>query len=130
MGDPSHVVNQTQDVGTSTKNGLFPRQNIAACGSSTKFTQSYCNSNDEFCDSGTSLEVHISYVTNFGAVAAQYIQQRVGNATTSATGTGTARQLQSPGATGVSAGSSRGELKGWWRWSLALGLVSAFAFGF
>jgi hypothetical protein len=69
-------------------------------------------------------------VTDFGTVAAQYIQQRVGNATTVATGTGTDRQSQLPSATGVSTGSSRGELKGWWRWSLALGLVSAFAFSF
>jgi hypothetical protein len=66
MGDPSHVPGLSQDVGTSTKNGVFPRNNTAACAPSANITQSYCNSDDEFCDSGTSLQVHVSYVQVLG----------------------------------------------------------------
>lgn len=77
MGDPSHVPGLLQDVGTSTKNGVFPRNNTAACAPSANITQSYCNADDEFCDSGTSLQVHVSYVQVFGTQAAQFIQGRV-----------------------------------------------------
>lgn len=83
MGDPTHVPGQPQDVGTSTKAGLFPRVNTAACGSSVAVMKSFCNDNDEFCDSGTSLQVHLSYVQAFGTEAAQFITSQVqGNATT------------------------------------------------
>lgn len=81
MGDPSHVPNLIQDVGTSTKAGVFPRQNAAACNSSAAITQSYCNADDKFCDSGNSIQVHISYVQVFGTQAAQFIAGKVGNST-------------------------------------------------
>jgi hypothetical protein len=82
MGDPTHVPGQPQDVGTSTKAGVFPRVNTAACGSSAAATKSFCNDNDEFCDSGNSLQVHISYVQAFGTEAAQFVTSQVqGNAT-------------------------------------------------
>ena len=77
MGDPSHVPGQPQDVGTSKNNGVFPRVNTAACAPSANITQSYCNTGDEFCDSGTSLQVHLSYVSVFGTQAAQFIMGRV-----------------------------------------------------
>jgi acetylxylan esterase len=100
MGDPSHVPGQTQgerapifpvmihsrahnfnffiDVGTSTNKGTFPRLDTAACGSNfASITQSYCDSGDEFCDSGLSLLVHLSYVTTYGAAAAKFIQSKV-----------------------------------------------------
>ena len=82
MGDPSHVPGQSQDVGTSTKSGVFPRVNTAACAPSAPITQSFCNSEDEFCDSGDSLAVHLSYVQAFGTQAAQFVVGRVtGNST-------------------------------------------------
>jgi acetylxylan esterase len=84
MGDPSHVPGQPQDIGTSKKNGVFPRVNTAACGPSAPITASFCNDNDEFCDSGTSLQVHESYVQVFGMQAAQFIVSKVGNSTVKA----------------------------------------------
>jgi acetylxylan esterase len=81
MGDPSHVPGQPQDIGTSKKNGVFPRVNTAACAPSAPITASFCNDNDEFCDSGTSLQVHESYVQVFGTQAAQFIVGKVGNST-------------------------------------------------
>jgi hypothetical protein len=78
MGDPSHVPGQSQDVGSSTKNGVFSRVNTAACSPSANITQSYCNSADEFCDSGDSLATHLSYVKCIlRDAAAQFIIGRV-----------------------------------------------------
>ncbi|KAF8857686.1 cutinase [Acephala macrosclerotiorum] len=82
MGDPTHVPNLSQDVGNSTKTGIFPRKNTT-CGNSAAITQSYCNANDKFCDSGNSIQVHISYVQVFGTQAAQFIVGKVGGNSTS-----------------------------------------------
>lgn len=45
MGDPSHVPAETFNAGTAKNNGLFARQNIAAC--PTEKTVSYCDNQDE-----------------------------------------------------------------------------------
>ncbi|RDW92013.1 hypothetical protein BP5796_01407 [Coleophoma crateriformis] len=85
MGDPTHMPNLAQDVGNSTKTGIFPRKDLAACGSLAAVTQSYCNSGDRFCDSGDSIPVHLSYIQVFGSTAAQYVVDQVkGNATAKA----------------------------------------------
>ncbi|KUJ06810.1 cutinase-domain-containing protein [Mollisia scopiformis] len=91
MGDPAHMINQPQDVGNSTQNGIFPRNNTAtACASMEPLTQSYCNSDDRFCDSGTSIAVHLAYVQQFGTTATKFIIQKVGgNATSTSSGNGT-----------------------------------------
>lgn len=34
---------------------------------------SYCNANDTFCDSGNSIQVHLSYVQNNGTAALDFI---------------------------------------------------------
>jgi acetylxylan esterase len=34
---------------------------------------SYCNNGDEFCDSGNSLQVHLSYVQSNGDAATQFL---------------------------------------------------------
>ncbi|KAF7936633.1 uncharacterized protein EAE97_007999 [Botrytis byssoidea] len=88
MGDPSHVPAETFNAGTAKNNGLFARQNIAAC--PTEKTVSYCDSQDEFCDSGNSLQVHLSYVTTYGTAAAKFITDKMsGETTTSSTSTST-----------------------------------------
>jgi hypothetical protein len=76
MGDPTHVAGLSQDVGNSTKNGIFPRVNNA-CGGSTAFTKNFCDLDDKFCDSGNSIQVHIGYVEEYGTQAAEFIQGRV-----------------------------------------------------
>jgi acetylxylan esterase len=100
MGDPSHVPGLAQDVGNSTKAGVFPRNNTAACASTASITQSYCNANDTFCDSGSSLQVHLSYVQVFGTQAAQFITSKVVASNSTATVNGT------------SSGNSSGTQKG------------------
>jgi acetylxylan esterase len=77
MGDPSFVPGLMQDAGNSTKAGIFPRNNTAACSSSAAITKSFCNADDKFCASGNSIQVHISYVQVFGKDAAQFIVGKV-----------------------------------------------------
>ena len=85
MGDPTFVLQQPQDVGNATHGGLFTRTKPAACPSS--IMKSYCNFNDMYCDNGTSLLVHVSYVHVYGNVAAQWIIGRFGvNGTNTTTG--------------------------------------------
>lgn len=38
---------------------------------------SYCNANDTFCDSGSSIQVHISYVQDNGTNAADFVVKQV-----------------------------------------------------
>ena len=101
MGDPSHVPGLPQDVGNSTKTGIFPRNNTAACASMASITQSYCNSNDTFCDSGSSIPVHLSYVQVYGSQAAKFIEEKVASSNVTTTGTTNGN----PSSTGTSGSS-------------------------
>ncbi|TVY84417.1 Acetylxylan esterase [Lachnellula suecica] len=75
MGDPSHVPGLSTDKGTSTKNGVFPRSNSANYASDGfgSLIQSYCDTGDEYCDSGNSLQVHLSYVQTYGTDATNFV---------------------------------------------------------
>ncbi|TVY29324.1 Acetylxylan esterase [Lachnellula hyalina] len=74
-GDPSHVVGQPQNVGTSTHNGILPRGK--ACGAITSVMKSFCTSGDPFCDSGSDIAVHLGYFTANDAAAASFIESQV-----------------------------------------------------
>lgn len=106
MGDPSHVPGLPQDVGNSTKAGVFPRNNTASCASTASITQSYCNANDTFCDSGSSIAVHISYVQVFGTQAAKFIVEKATASNGTATAKGNATSSAAPSATVKSNGGS------------------------
>lgn len=56
---------------------IFPRTNTAACESIKSRIASFCNANDTFCDSGSSIPVHLSYVQNNGTSAVNFIMQKV-----------------------------------------------------
>ncbi|PSR83389.1 cutinase-domain-containing protein [Coniella lustricola] len=77
MGDPSKTTTETFLQGTSTKNGIFPRQDIAGCGAVANRMVSYCNAGDTFCDSGNSLQVHLSYVQNNGTSAVTFVLNQI-----------------------------------------------------
>jgi len=77
MGDPRHLAGQSYNVGTSSRDGVispFPFPSLSnsvdsyeVSGLNSLFKQiipriqSYCDFDDFFCDSGTSLPVHESY---------------------------------------------------------------------
>jgi acetylxylan esterase len=80
FGDPRHVTGQAFDLGTSTHNGLFPRTTaeLNTLKSFAPRIQAYCDSQDEFCDSGASLEVHLTYLNRDQNAAASFVLGKVG----------------------------------------------------
>ena len=80
FGDPRHVTGQAFDLGTSTRNGLFPRTatELTNLRSFAPRIQAYCDSQDEFCDSGLSLQVHLTYLNRDQNAAASFVLGKVG----------------------------------------------------
>jgi len=81
FGDPGHVVNQSWDLGTATRNGLFPRnsselQLLSAFGGSK--IASWCDSGDPYCASGTNLNVHLTYLNRYQNAAASFVLSKIG----------------------------------------------------
>jgi hypothetical protein len=80
MGDPRHVINQSFDQGTSTRNGQFPRSqtqlNVLA-GFASRI-HAWCDANDQFCDSGNSLNVHLTYLNRYQTAATNFVIGLVG----------------------------------------------------
>lgn len=56
-----------------TRRQVFPRRSTSKCAALAGRIVSYCNANDTFCDSGSSIQVHISYVENNGTSAVNFI---------------------------------------------------------
>jgi acetylxylan esterase len=82
FGDPGHVVNQPWDLGTATRNGLFPRssaqlQLLSAFGGSGKIA-AWCDSGDPFCASGANLNVHLTYFNRYQNAAASFVLSKIG----------------------------------------------------
>ena len=80
FGDPRHVVNQAFDLGTSRRNGLFPRTaaQLQVLSGFAPEIEAFCDSNDEFCDSGFSLQVHLTYLDRDQNAAAQFVLGKIG----------------------------------------------------
>ncbi|GME26517.1 hypothetical protein GTA08_BOTSDO12125 [Neofusicoccum parvum] len=76
MADPSHIANQTWNLGNSTRDGVFPYRNIEQCAWYETRTQSYCDNDDIACDSGNSFEVYSSYTRTYGKAAADFVVRR------------------------------------------------------
>lgn len=80
FGDPRHVTRQAFDLGTSNTNGLFPRSTTqlnALSGFAPKI-EAFCDANDEFCSSGTSLNVHLTYLNRYQNQAASFVLGKIG----------------------------------------------------
>lgn len=80
MGDPSHVVGYSFDIGTASSNGIFPRTSVTGCKQYANRLQSYCDSGDAYCDGGEYLAPHYEYVNNYGEEAAEYICDKASDA--------------------------------------------------
>jgi hypothetical protein len=80
FGDPRHVVNQAFDLGTSRRNGLFPRSStqLGVLSGFAPKIETFCDSNDQFCDSGFSLQVHLTYLDRYQTQAAQFVLGKIG----------------------------------------------------
>jgi hypothetical protein len=80
FGDPRHVTGQSFDLGTSTKNGQFPRSSTqlnVLKGYASRIS-AWCDSNDEFCDSGNSLQVHLTYLNRYQTAAQNFVIGKIG----------------------------------------------------
>jgi hypothetical protein len=82
FGDPGHVTGQSWDLGTATRNGLFPRGSaqlgrLSAFGGSGKIA-AWCDANDPYCASGVNLEVHLTYLDRYQNAAASFVLGKIG----------------------------------------------------
>jgi hypothetical protein len=82
FGDPGHVVSQSWDLGTATRNGLFPRSSsqlklLSTFGGSGKIA-AWCDANDPYCASGANLTVHLTYLNRYQTAAAQFVLGKIG----------------------------------------------------
>lgn len=80
FGDPRHVVNQPFNLGSSNRNGLFPRsaaqlQNLSGFASRI---HAWCDARDTFCSSGFSTNVHLTYLNRYQNAAAQFVLNLIG----------------------------------------------------
>ncbi|CAK7233762.1 hypothetical protein SBRCBS47491_008721 [Sporothrix bragantina] len=91
IADPSHIANTTYDHGNSTRNGVFSRTNTTACNPyvAKGLYGSWCQADDLFCDSGTSLNIHDYEPLTYEDQVAQFLVDRWNNYTTSASPSGT-----------------------------------------
>jgi cutinase len=81
FGDPRHVANGPNfNAGTSRTNGLFPRSGtqVNALNAFSPRIRAWCDANDEFCSSGASLNVHLTYLNRYQGAAEQFVLGRVG----------------------------------------------------
>ncbi|KAJ4415846.1 hypothetical protein N0V82_007106 [Gnomoniopsis sp. IMI 355080] len=117
MGDPSKAMNESFINGTSTKNGIFPRQSVQDCSAIEERMVSYCNANDTFCDSGSSIQVHLSYVENNGTAAMDFI---VSQANSNAGGSSGSNGNGNPTVSGSKSTSSASTIRGFGNAATAL----------
>jgi acetylxylan esterase len=80
FGDPRHVVGQAFDVGTSTRDGRFPRSaaQLRVLAGFADRIRSFCDSGDTFCDSGASTAVHLTYLNRYRTDATEFVLGRLG----------------------------------------------------
>jgi hypothetical protein len=80
FGDPRHVNNQSFNLGTATRNGLFPRSaaQLQALGTFASRIHAWCDRNDTFCASGFSTNVHLTYLNRYENAAVQFVIGKIG----------------------------------------------------
>lgn len=75
------VKSSKQDADQLPRRQYFPRIDNAACLPVADNMISYCDSNDYFCDNGTTpdaLTIHETYVQRYGTEAAEYAAGKIG----------------------------------------------------
>ena len=67
------------DKGTSKRAGLFPRQsNQQHSATLQSCIQSWCDTGDPYCDSGTTVSAYTSYLSRYQTAAVNFIIQKIG----------------------------------------------------
>jgi hypothetical protein len=78
MGDPRHMADLPFDVGTSSRNGRFPRAGDQQLTPFADRVRSYCDTGDPFCGSGRLMPVHFTYLRKYGDDPTQFVVDAVG----------------------------------------------------
>ncbi|KAJ9137565.1 Cutinase-domain-containing protein [Pleurostoma richardsiae] len=112
FGDPSHNVSASWNAGTSTQNGLFPRQNLSACDPYSSKMRSWCDTGDRYCAGGNNTLTHGTYFANYTMDAVNFIVQKYNEslsaeptATSSASASATVSSTASPSSVSGSSAS-------------------------
>ncbi|KAK3949868.1 cutinase-domain-containing protein [Pseudoneurospora amorphoporcata] len=80
-GDPSHTVDGPDggapwNLGTSTNNGIFPRENMTSCRPLASRIASWCDTGDIYCDAGADSTVHGGYFGNYTMETVNWIVEK------------------------------------------------------
>ena len=81
FGDPRHTAGQPYNVGTAVRSGIYPRTaaQLTVLSGLASHIHAYCDTGDQFCDSGTDLSVHASYLQHYQTVATQFVIGLIGS---------------------------------------------------
>ncbi|KAJ4412564.1 hypothetical protein N0V85_003657 [Neurospora sp. IMI 360204] len=75
-GDPSHTAGAPWNLGSSTKTGIFARENMTSCLPLASHIASWCDTGDIYCDSGSDLTVHGGYFGNYTMETVKWIVEK------------------------------------------------------
>ncbi|MBO0852471.1 MAG: cutinase family protein [Nocardia sp.] len=78
MGDPRHMVGQPFDVGSSRRDGMFPRTANQQLTPFSSRIRSYCDTGDTFCDRGRVFPVHLTYLIHYSDDATRFVVGAIG----------------------------------------------------
>jgi hypothetical protein len=80
FGDPRHVEDQPFNLGTSNRDGLFPRSagQLRTLAGFADRIQAYCDNGDTFCDRGVNIAVHRTYLDRHQNDAAEFVLDKIG----------------------------------------------------
>ncbi|KAF4811263.1 Acetylxylan esterase 2 [Colletotrichum siamense] len=107
FGDPTHTANSTWNRGTSTRDGIFPRDNTTACQQYASKIASWCDTGDVYCDIGNNTKVHGSYFANYTDDAVEFVVAQFNASKTNSTSpsaTPTPSTVPASGAAGTGPG--------------------------
>ncbi|EGY22036.1 hypothetical protein VD0002_g7686 [Verticillium dahliae] len=108
-GDPTHMANATWNKGNSTRDGLFGRDDTAACEPYAPKIASWCDTGDVYCDRGNNTEIHGGYFAIYDDDALDFVVDRW-NATleeeAEAAASGTSGAPAQPSETGAAGGNN------------------------
>ncbi|KAK7191662.1 hypothetical protein DPSP01_008111 [Paraphaeosphaeria sporulosa] len=72
FASPAHVAGKSYNAGTSKGSGIYKRANTATLDTYASRLDDICDSNDLFCDSGSSLTAHTQVVSKYASAGANF----------------------------------------------------------
>ena len=81
FGDPRHTTKQAYDLGTALQDGIYPRTDaqLQVLNTYASKIAAFCDADDIYCASGTSLQVAVTYLTRYQTPAATFVLSKIGD---------------------------------------------------